>query len=173
MVLALLNSDGHARPVFTWKQFSAARPDLARVGAGLLYEFGDIGLGFLATVRADGGPRVHPVCPVLTEDGLYAFVVPGPKLVDLRRDGQYALHSETFPPPRHDDAFYVTGRARERDDRRLRASLTTQFLRERKLDEPWGGFGDQALIEFRIEKCLITLTEARDDLPAGHTTWSA
>ena len=159
--------------MLTWKQFSVARPDLASVASGLLYEFGGIGLGFLATVRADGGPRVHPVCPVVNEDGLYAFVVPGPKLVDLRRDGQYALHSETFPPPRHDDAFYVTGHAHEHDDPQLRASLTSQFLRERQLDEPWPGFGDQALIEFGIERCLVTLTEGRDALPAGHTVWHA
>ena len=157
--------------MLTWKQFSVARSDLASVGAGLLYEFGGIGLGFLATVRADGGPRVHPVCPLVNEDGLYAFVVPGPKLLDLRRDGDYALHSETFPPPRQDDAFYVTGRAHEPDDPQLRASLTSQFLRERQLDEPWPGFADQALIEFRIERCLVTLTEGRDGLPAGHTVW--
>ena len=159
--------------MLTWKQFSAARPDLARVGAGLLYEFGGIGLGFLATVRADGGPRVHPVCPVLNDDGLFAFVVPGPKLDDLRRDRRFALHSETFPPPRHDDAFYVTGRAQEHDDPQLRSSLTSQFLRERQLDEPWPAFGDQALIEFTIQRCLVTLTAGRDGLPAGHTVWHA
>ena len=159
--------------MLSWKQFSATRPDLARVGASLLYEFGDLGLGFLATVRADGGPRVHPVCPMLTEQGLYAFVVLGPKLHDLRRDGRYALHCETFPPPRHDDAFYVTGLARECSESTLRASLTEQFLREHHLEEPWPGFDDQALVEFRIERCLITLTEARDGLPAGHTIWHA
>jgi hypothetical protein len=158
--------------MLTWKQFSAARPDLASVGGSLLYEFGDIGLGFLATTRVDGGPRVHPVCPVLDDDGLYAFVVPGPKLEDLRRDGRYALHSETFPPPRHDDAFYVTGRVQERDDPDLRRTLTAQFLRERQLAEPWPGFDEQTLVEFTIERCLITLTEARDALPAGHTVWS-
>ena len=94
--------------MFTWKQFAIARPDLARQGRSLFYEHG-LGLGFLATVRADGGPRVHPICPLLSDDGLYGFIVPGPKLQDLRRDNRYALHTETFPPPRHDDAFYLTG----------------------------------------------------------------
>ena len=74
----------------------------------MFYEFG-LGLGFLATTRLDQGPRVHPICPVMDGDGLYAFIVPGPKLRDLERDGRYALHSETFPPPNQDDAFYVTG----------------------------------------------------------------
>jgi hypothetical protein len=158
--------------MLTWRQFSEAAPELARMGGGLLYEFG-LGLGFLATVRVDGGPRVHPICPILTTDGLYAFVLPGPKLDDLRRDPRFALHSETFPPPRQDDAFYVSGSVEARDDRELRVSLTAQFLAERRLEEPWAGFENQALLECRIERVLVTLTEARDGLPAGHTIWNS
>jgi hypothetical protein len=154
----------------SWKQFSEARPDLARVGRGLLYEHG-LGLGFLATVRRDGGPRVHPICPLLTEQSLYAFIVPGPKLTDLRRDSRYALHCETFPPPRHEDALYLEGRVTECADRSLRAALTTQLLVERQMQDTWPGFDDQTLIEFGIERCLVTLTQARDGLPAGHTVW--
>lgn len=156
--------------MLTWSQFADVRPDLARLGSAFLFEF-DVGLAFLASVRADGGPRVHPICPLLTGQGLYAFIVPGPKLADLRRDARYALHSETFPPPRHDDAFYLTGRVTELDDPDLRADLTKQFLAERKLDAPWPGFDDQVMIEFGIERCLLTLTDARDGLPAGHTVW--
>jgi len=131
----------------------------------------DVGLGFLATVRPDGGPRVHPVCPLITDEGLYGFIVPGPKLDDLRRDPPYALHAETFPPPDHDDAFYLTGEIAELTDRTLRAALSAQFLAERNLTEPWPGFDDQALIEYRIGRVLLTLTRERDGLPAGHTIW--
>jgi len=53
----------------------------------------------------DGGPRVHPVCPVISAAGLHVLVISGPKQQDLRRDGRYALHSETCPPPRQDDGF--------------------------------------------------------------------
>ena len=67
------------------------------------------GLGYLATVRADGGPRVHPVSPVITDEGLFCFVVDSPKRRDLERDGRYALHS--FPPEDSDDEAYVAGRA--------------------------------------------------------------
>jgi hypothetical protein len=160
------------RLMLNWKQFAEVRPDLARLGSSLLYEYG-LGIGFVASVRPDGGPRVHPICPVLTADGLYGFIVPGPKLDDLRRDTRYALHSETFPPPRQDDAFYLTGRVTELTDVDLRASLTTQFLAERELAEPWPDFDAQVLVEFGIERCLVTLTEARDSLPAGHTIWHA
>jgi len=155
-----------------WGEFAKSRPDLATKGRDLIYEH-SLGLGFLATVRPDGGPRVHPICPVLTDDGLYGFIVPGPKLEDLRRDSRYALHTETFPPPHHDDAFYVTGRATWVQDATLRRSLTRQFLSERDLDAPWEGFEAQELIEFKLDGCLLTLTQAQDDLPSGHTVWRA
>lgn len=161
----------HPREMPSWGDFAAARPDLAAKGRNLLYEAGRIGLGFLATIRNDGGPRVHPICPLLTDDGLYAFIVPGPKREDLHRDARYALHSETFPPPHHDDAFYVTGTAILIQDQLLRETLTRQFLAERDLETPWEGFEDQELFEFRMNRCLLTLTEAEGDFPAGHTFW--
>ena len=68
--------------MLTWGQFAAARPDLAATGRSLYYQVG-VGLGFLATVRADGAPRVHPVCPLLVDDGLYLFLIPSPKRADL------------------------------------------------------------------------------------------
>jgi hypothetical protein len=153
-----------------WSELVDAAPGLAHEGAGLLREF-DIGLGFLATIRPDGGPRVHPICPLLLDE-LYGFIVPGPKLADLRRDPRYALHSKTFPPPRQDDAFYVTGEVQELHDADLRARLTEAFLAEHQLDEPWPGFQEQALVEFRIERVLLTLTESRNGIPSGHTVWT-
>src|SRR5205807_1190442 len=83
-------------PVVHWGAFRRLRPDLAEAGRRLLYQFG-VGLGFLGTVRADGGPRIHPICPLLTDDGLYAFLAPSLTRDDLRRDPRYALH--TFPSP--------------------------------------------------------------------------
>ena len=59
---------------------------------------------------------MHPVCPVISLAGLHLLIKAGPKQEDLRRDGRYALHSETCPPPRHDDGFAITGRAREVTD---------------------------------------------------------
>ena len=152
-----------------WSKFADLHPDLEPVARGLLYQHG-LGIGFLATVRADGGPRVHPICPVLAEN-LYCFIVPGPKLADLRRDGRFALCSETCAPPRHDDNLYLTGMIEELDDRPLRERLTTQILAERALAEPWPGFDQEPMLELHLDRVLITLTEARDGLPAGHTAW--
>jgi hypothetical protein len=45
------------------------------MGRSLLFQYGP-GLGYLGTVRADGGPRVHPVGPFLSGDDLVVFIVP-------------------------------------------------------------------------------------------------
>ncbi|HZU73683.1 MAG TPA: hypothetical protein VE990_13015 [Acidimicrobiales bacterium] len=153
-----------------WSELTEQRPDLEAMARSMFYEHG-LGLGFLATVRADGGPRVHPICPILAGN-LYAFIVPGPKLGDLRRDPRYALHSETFPPPRHDDGAYLTGTVEELDDPSLRERLTAQILAERQLSQPWPGFDREPMLELHVDRLLITLTQARDGLPAGHTVWT-
>jgi Pyridoxamine 5'-phosphate oxidase len=93
----------------SWPEFLADEPRLAAAITALMQQYGP-GLGYLATVRADGGPRVHPVSPVITEGGLFCFVVDSPKRRDLERDGRYALHS--FPPEDSDDEAYLAGRAR-------------------------------------------------------------
>ena len=60
--------------MISWTEFKSRQPELARDGADLLYHFG-VGLAFLGTVRPDGGPRLHPICPLVTDTGLYAFIV--------------------------------------------------------------------------------------------------
>jgi Pyridoxamine 5'-phosphate oxidase len=106
----------------TWKEFAAAAPDMARAGRSLLNQF-SVGLAFLATVRKDGAPRLHPVCPVLSGDRLFVLITPtSPKRHDLLRDGRYAL--QTFPQPKAgSDEFYVTGKALPVDDPATRAAV--------------------------------------------------
>ena len=55
-----------------WEQFEQEAPALAESGRKLIYQV-PVGLGYLATVRPDGGPRVHPFCPVITGGGLYGL----------------------------------------------------------------------------------------------------
>lgn len=82
----------------TWKEFAAAAPDLAGLGQAQLNQF-SVGLAFLATIRLDGAPRLHPVCPVISDDRLFVLVTAAsPKRRDLLRDGRYAL--QTFPQPK-------------------------------------------------------------------------
>src|SRR5262245_13273974 len=94
----------------TWRELALAAPDLAEAGRRLLFQH-KVGLAFLATVRRDGGPRLHPVCPVLSGDRLFVLITAeSPKRQDLVRDGRYALQSFPEPKPGSDE-FYVTGRA--------------------------------------------------------------
>jgi hypothetical protein len=154
----------------TWGEFAAARADLAEAGRALLYQHG-VGLGYLATTRADGGPRVHPICPILARGGVFAFIVPSPKQQDLRRDGRYAIHS--FPCPDNEDAFYFSGTAHLVEDGALRAALAEQFVEERsqfavpppaEADEPF---------EFSVDACLLTRTTGHGDARPVHTVWGA
>ena len=133
----------------TWSDFAAAAPALEEAGRSLLFQFG-VGLAFLATVRPDGGPRLHPVCPFLSGGRLCVLIQPGsPKRHDLERDGRYALQS--FPPPRKEsEELYVTGRARRIDDG---ATFERAYADARHMKEP-----DEILFELDVEQVM-------------HTTW--
>jgi hypothetical protein len=156
--------------VISWQDFQAQQPELARQGAGLLYHFG-VGLAFLGTVRADGGPRLHPMCPLLTETGLYAFIVPSPKQRDLHRDGRYAMHS--FPLEDNEDAFYLSGTASHVTDRPTRDRLARQFADERsRFALPPPG-EEQHLFEFGVQAALLTQTTGHGDPEPQHTIWRA
>jgi hypothetical protein len=153
-----------------WNEFALLEPDLGAAGRKLLYQFG-VGLAFLATVRPDGGPRVHPMCPIIEETGLYGFLIPSPKRADLHRDGRYAMHS--FPADENEDAFSLTGLARPADDPNLRRTLQAQFLQERGLQEPPEALNEQEVFVFEIERCLHTVTTGHGDPHPRHTVWRA
>lgn len=106
----------------TWQEFAAAEPELAATGRSLLFQF-KVGLAFLATVRGDGAPRLHPVCPVLSDERLFVLITPAsPKRHDLLRDGRYAL--QTFPQPKPgSDEFYLAGKARLVEEAATRAAV--------------------------------------------------
>ena len=155
----------------TWRELSEGEPDLADAGRALLYQVG-VGLAFLATVRGDGHPRLHPMCPVLHDRGLFVFIVPSPKQNDLRRDGLYAMHS--FPCDDNEDAFHISGyRGRLVADDAVRAAVGQQFVTERRqFDVPFPA-ADDALFEFDIDSCLLTRTTGHGDPAPNHLVWRA
>ena len=149
----------------------SVRPELAEGGRALVYQFG-VGLAFLGTVAGDGRPRVNPVCPLLTDDEVYAFVVPGPKRNDLLRDGRYTLHS--FPCPDNEDAFSFGGRASAIGDAATRDRLARQFVDERTaIGLGLDALADQLLFRFDLERCLLTRTKGHGDPAPVHTIWVA
>src|SRR3954466_2547464 len=115
----------------SWSDFVAAEPTLAAGIRALLQQYGP-GMGYLATARADGSPRIHPVSPVITEEGLYCFVVNSPKRRDLDRDGRYALHS--YPPEENDDEAYLTGHAIRVHDQRVISDLADALRASPEVD---------------------------------------
>jgi hypothetical protein len=152
----------------SWSEFAAVRPDLADPGRALLYRVG-VGLAYLATTRPDGAPRVHPMCPVMTEGGAFAFIVPSPKQRDLRRDGRYALHS--FPCPDNEDAFSFGGRVHLVHDAALRTELGGVFVEERaQLGVP-SPANDDLLVEFHLDFALLTRTTGHGDPAPHHQVW--
>jgi Pyridoxamine 5'-phosphate oxidase len=128
----------------SWSEFVAAEPGLASAIQELVHQYGP-GLGFLATVRGDGGPRVHPVSPVITEQGFYCFIIDSPKRRDLERDGRYALHS--FPPDASEDEAYLAGQAYPVNDRARVHELALQMRAEPQVD--W------RLFEFSVDTAMV------------------
>ena len=155
-----------------WGTFAEREPVLAAAARKNLYEIG-IGMGFLATVRPDGGPRVHPVCPIVSPAGLHVLVVPGPKQRDLRRDGRFALHTETCPPPDEEDGCQLVGGAREEPSASVRAVVLETLRQERGVEELWPSVHTDALFELLVSSCLLVRTRPSAELPAGPTVWKA
>ncbi len=156
--------------MITWTEFQRCEPALAAVGRDQFYQHG-MGLGFLATVRRDGGPRVHPVCPVISAAGLHVLILPGPKRGDLRRDGRYSLHTEMFAPPRQDDGFAVTGRAREETGNEIWNVVRDQVITD--FGELWPDYDTLTLFELSVASCLLTLTSPASPFLKGPTIWKA
>ena len=152
----------------SWAEFERSNPKLAARGRQILYNFG-VPLGYLATVRRDGGPRVHPFCPILCEGGLYGLIGPSPKQDDLIRDGRYAIHS--FPLPDRDDEFYLSGRAHLRNDGSLEQAVRAAYLAT-----GGGSDGSELLFDFAIERVLLSTYKRRgepDNWPPIYQKWHA
>jgi hypothetical protein len=107
-------------PSTTWAEFAASNPELAAFGAARLIA----GPAYLATIRVDGSPRVHPVSPIVTPSGLYVFMEPtSPKGADLRERSRFALHCGVADNAGSGGEFHVSGTGRLVDDVTLRAEV--------------------------------------------------
>ncbi len=90
----------------SWIDLVDQAPALARFGAERMA----IPPSYLATVRADGRPRVHPVTPIVAPMGLFLFMEPSsPKGSDLREGRPYALHTRVPDDAGTGGEFWITG----------------------------------------------------------------
>ena len=94
--------------MLTWKEFAALQPEMAEFGLKRL----EYHVVYLATVRRNGYPRVHPFTPFVASGHLFAFMEPiSPKGLDLQRNGLYAIHSLVTDMNGTNGEFAVTGHA--------------------------------------------------------------
>jgi hypothetical protein len=151
--------------VVRWAAFAAAAPELAAAGRERLYRYGT-GLAFLATVRPDGAPRVHPVSPTIVGDGRWALIGPSPKQGDHEHDGRYALH--TFPDPDVDDEFFISGQATRIDDGEQRG-----LVRGDLADRGTTTGEEDVLFELLLDRALHAAYGPRPSWPPTYTRWRA
>jgi hypothetical protein len=98
----------------TWTEFAAAAPELAeRVRARLDAHVHKT----LATVRADGGPRISGTETAWVDEDLWiGSMWLARKALDLRRDPRFALHSGSDDPPGWSGDAKLAGEAEEVTD---------------------------------------------------------
>lgn len=92
----------------SWTEVDAAAPELA---AAVRARFEAHGLGLLATLRADGFPRLSGVEPLFDLGELWlGMMTNSRKGLDLRRDPRCALHNATTDKDVHEGDVKITGR---------------------------------------------------------------
>jgi pyridoxamine 5'-phosphate oxidase-like protein len=139
----------------SWREFEFAEPELALFGSARLTKR----IAYLATSRANGAPRVHPVSPFLSPDGLFVYMEPtSPKGSDLRRDGRYAMHCAVEDSAGGGGEFCVRGTATLVGDPETRKkAFDAARAIGYKPDDRY------VVFELRVEEALATIYE--DGLP--------
>lgn len=109
----------------SWSDFEAAEPDL---GTAARERFARYRHHVLATVRADGSPRVCGIEATFALGELWLGGMPGArKSADLRRDPRFALHANPGPGTDMDGGdVRVAGRAVPVDDPGTRAAFVDE-----------------------------------------------
>jgi pyridoxamine 5'-phosphate oxidase-like protein len=103
-----------------WAAFAVEAPALAAFGEERLRA----APAYLATVRADGSPRVHPVTPIFGAGGLFLFMEPtSPKGRDLRERGSFAMHNGVPDMDGTGGEFWIAGHGDPVEDATVRAAV--------------------------------------------------
>jgi len=128
----------------SWKEFEEESPELASLG----FEKLNRKIVFLAMIKMDGSPRLHPVTPFIENGMLFMFTEPSsPKIRDLRRDGRYAMHcSVSREGPLIE--FLVSGNAEEISDSIVREQAEN-IAAVPVVDDGY------ALFEFQVKRVLV------------------
>lgn len=134
---------------------------MAEQGRALLHRRGD-GEGFLATVAANGTPRIHPLNVGVRDGRLLVFVqAHSAKARDLAANPHYALHAHQDPAAPHE--FMVRGEARLVTDSATRQSAAAGWFYTVSDEYP--------LYELLIEHALLGERASADDWPPRYRSW--
>lgn len=108
-----------------WNEVTAAAPELA---ADVQARFEAHGLGLLATLRADGSPRISGVEPWFAGGELWlGMMYESRKALDLLRDGRLAVHSATADKDVTDGDARISGVASAVDDASIQKAAMDDF----------------------------------------------
>src|SRR2546421_2711047 len=117
----------------TWTEFAAAAPRIAGIFARRHAATGNLCL--LATLRADGYPRISPLEPRIFEDELWLVGMPGTtKFRDLARDPRFCLHTATVDTEVKEGDAKLWGVVRDVPDRALHERWAAALFEETGFD---------------------------------------
>jgi hypothetical protein len=139
-----------------WNDVTAAAPDLA---ADVQARFDAHGLGLLATLRADGSPRISGIEPWFGVGEVWIGMMwQSLKALDLLRDPRLSLHSATIDTKVADGDARISGRAIVVDDEAEMAHALAEFHRSTGNEAPPG-----PMHLFRIDVTEIMWMRPEDD----------
>jgi hypothetical protein len=148
--------------VAEWAQFESEAPEIARIATRLwpgLFalarddpppETETFAISYLATVRRDASPRLHPFCPILAGGRLFAAIPrSSPKGWDLRRDGRCVIHAL---PGSEDDELCIRATAIEVTDDPATRSLVREVVTRSGVGGMIESVSHDPLFEFDLEQ---------------------
>lgn len=145
----------------SWNDFARAEPEMADKGNALLLQRGG-GEGLLATVAANGTPRIHPLNVGVRDGRLLVFLQShSAKARDLRANPHFALHAHQDAAAPHE--FMVRGQARLVTDAAVRQAAAADWFFTVPDDYP--------LYELLIEHAVLGQRDSADEWPPRYRSW--
>ena len=101
----------------SWSILESQAPEIAAFAQERMHNK----VAYIATIRKDGSPRVHPFTPIIGEGHFFVFMEPtSPKGHDLRRYERFAVHCSVSDTSGESGEFFVAGKAKFIEDPELR-----------------------------------------------------
>ena len=129
----------HRRGMTTWADATTAAPDLA---ADVRRRFEDVGMGFLATLRQDGSPRISGIELFFHDDEVWLGMMwDSRKALDLRRDPRCSVQAGSADKEVKAGDARLSGRGVEVDDEAVKARIGAAVAEVSEFDpnvhSPW------------------------------------